>query len=131
MSPPALILFGHGARDPEWARPFHRLQQILRARQPGRRVELAFLDFIEPPLDEAIGRLVADGCQRIRVVPIFIAQGGHVKADLYRLTHEARQRWPDLDIESLTAIGEAGGVLEAIADFALGDEAAGAAGRPN
>ena len=120
MDLPALILFGHGARDPEWARPFHRLQQILHERHPGQRVELAFLDFIKPPLDEAIGRLVAEGCRRIRVVPIFVAQGGHVKADLQRLTQEARARWPGLEIESLTAIGEVDGVLEAIADFALG-----------
>ena len=38
----AVILFAHGARDPEWARPFERLRTALLALSPGLAVETAY-----------------------------------------------------------------------------------------
>ena len=39
-----LLLFAHGARDPNWARPFQAVADRVRAARPGVPVELAFLD---------------------------------------------------------------------------------------
>ncbi|HQC73311.1 MAG TPA: cobalamin biosynthesis protein CbiX, partial [Candidatus Competibacteraceae bacterium] len=39
----ALILFAHGARDPEWANPMRRVQAVVRQRMSTVPVELAFL----------------------------------------------------------------------------------------
>ena len=39
----SIILFAHGARDPEWARPFERLRASLVARSPSTPVALAYL----------------------------------------------------------------------------------------
>jgi sirohydrochlorin cobaltochelatase len=39
-----LVLFAHGSRDPEWARPFERIAAILRERLPATAVGLAFLE---------------------------------------------------------------------------------------
>ena len=44
----ALILFAHGARDPEWASPMRRVQAAIRKRLGGVQVELAFLEFMAP-----------------------------------------------------------------------------------
>lgn len=112
----AVVLFGHGARDPEWARPMERIRAALE--QQGVRVELAFLEFMTPPLADAIGRLVAGGADRIAVVPVFLAQGGHLKRDLPLLVEEARGAHPDCAITLARAAGEADGVVSAMADYA-------------
>lgn len=114
----AIVLFGHGARDPAWAQPLWRVRDQLVAAAPHVGVELAFLEFIEPTLDVAIDSLVAGGARRIVVVPMFIAQGGHLKADLPKLVAAARVRHPGCDIVQALAVGEADPVIAAIADYA-------------
>ena len=71
-----LILFAHGARDPEWAAPVRRVQTAIRQRAPSLRVELAFLEFMAPDLAACGADLVAAGCRDIAILPMFIAQGG-------------------------------------------------------
>ena len=71
MSQHALILFAHGARDPRWAEPFQRLQEITQAQLPHTTVALAFLEFMTPDLPTLVAQLVASGCNAVTVVPIF------------------------------------------------------------
>ena len=34
-----ILLFGHGARNPEWAQPFHRIREAILQREPAALVE--------------------------------------------------------------------------------------------
>ncbi|THF63867.1 cobalamin biosynthesis protein CbiX [Pseudothauera nasutitermitis] len=115
----AVILFGHGARDPEWAGPMRRTRERILAEAPGLRVELAFLEFMEPRLDELLDRLAADGAREVSVVPMFLAQGGHLKRDLPALIAAAGARHPDMRIMLGAAVGEDEGVVAAMAARAL------------
>ena len=54
----------------------------LLARADAPKVELAFLEFMSPTLPEAIAALVQGGVCKVAVVPVFLAQGGHLKRDL-------------------------------------------------
>ncbi|TMH04580.1 MAG: cobalamin biosynthesis protein CbiX, partial [Betaproteobacteria bacterium] len=45
-----LLLIAHGARNPDWAAPFHDMAERVRAAQPGVPVELAFLELMSPTL---------------------------------------------------------------------------------
>ena len=45
-----LLLFAHGARDPNWARPFQAVADRCRAARGEGRVALAFLEFMTPDL---------------------------------------------------------------------------------
>lgn len=114
----AIVLFGHGARDPEWAGPMRRIRDAVLARPEAPRTELAFLEFMAPTLPEAIAELAAGGARRIAVVPMFLAQGGHLKRDLPVLLDEARAAHPDCEIMLATAAGEAEPVVAAMADYA-------------
>ena len=116
----AVVLFGHGARDPEWAGPMRRIRECLLAQPDAPQVELAFLEFMTPTLPEAIAALAAEGARRVAVVPIFLAQGGHLKRDLPVLLEEARAAHPGCEITLATAAGEADPVVAAMADYALG-----------
>lgn len=114
-----ILLYGHGARNPEWAAPFHRIRDAIKARDPGALVEPGFLELMRPTFDEGIACLVDQGATRIVVVPIFMAAGSHVKKDLPRLAGDAMDRHPGLAIELAAPVGEIESVLAAMADFAL------------
>lgn len=114
-----LILFGHGARDPRWAEPMERLRERLTASVPQVSVELAFLELMEPSLPAAAARLLATGCDRIVIVPIFLGQGGHVRRDLAALVQSLRDEHPGIDVRCALAVGEDAAVLDALAAYCL------------
>lgn len=114
----ALILFAHGARDPAWADPFHRIVARVRRLHPQTRVELAFLESMQPDLASVIARLGSD-FQRVSVVPLFLAQGGHLREDLPRLIDAIRGNHPGLRIDVAPAIGDSEELTDAIADWAF------------
>ena len=111
----ATILFAHGARDPEWARPVEALRARILANSTTANVRTAFLEFMTPTLDAAIDGLVADGARSITIVPVFLAQGGHLKRDLPLMMERARARHPDVELVLAGVIGEQAGVIEAMA----------------
>ena len=80
-----LVLFAHGARDPEWAEPFRAIAARVAETRPDLAVKLAFLEFQGPALADAINELVAAGHGNIRIAPLFMAQGGHLKNDVPKL----------------------------------------------
>ena len=53
--------------------------------------------------------------RELRVVPVFLGAGGHLKSDLPRMVDELRLRYPDLAIAVDPPIGEQAGVIAAIA----------------
>lgn len=114
----AIILFAHGARDPAWARPFETMAAHMR-QASSSRVDLAFLELMEPRLEDAIQAQVSAGCERITVVPAFLGAGGHVRRDLPALIDQLRERHPQVRIEATCAIGESPQVMAALAEAAL------------
>jgi sirohydrochlorin cobaltochelatase len=106
-----IVLFAHGSRDREWARPFETLAVTLAAQVKGP-VALAYLEFMQPALADAIATLVRQGATSIRVVPVFLGAGGHVKNDLPQLVARLGAKFP---IRLEAPIGEQSVVIEAIA----------------
>jgi sirohydrochlorin cobaltochelatase len=115
----ALILFAHGARDPEWADPMRRVQAAIRERAPALRVELAFLEFMVPNLEECLRELIGGGATRIVVQPMFIARGGHIKRDLPELVEQLRLSWPGVEFVLNGVIGENESVIQAMASAVM------------
>lgn len=114
----AIVLFAHGARDPEWARPVQAIRSRMLELEPGLRVDTAYLEFMSPTLPETIDKLAATGTRDILIVPLFMAQSGHTKRDLPALLNAARLRHPSLTLRIATPIGEAPEVVLAIARYA-------------
>jgi len=113
-----LLLFAHGARDPQWARPFQAVAERCRP-ACGGRVALAFLEFMTPDLLAAGHALVAAGCTRVDVVPLFLGAGGHVRKDIPGLLVRLQAAHPGVRFTLRPAIGEAGPVIAAMAAVAL------------
>jgi sirohydrochlorin cobaltochelatase len=115
MAGRALVLFAHGARDPDWARPFRQLALEVAEQVPGERVALAFLELMQPSLGECVAALHAEGIRRFRVVPVFFGSGGHLKIDLPRLIAEVKNKLKDVEIDLEPPVGEQPEVITAIA----------------
>ena len=120
MEKTALIIFAHGARDPEWANPMRRVRAAVQQRDPTLRVELAFLEFMTPNLGDCASMLVQEGCEAIAVVPMFIAQGGHLKNEVPLLMDELRNAHPDVRFVLSPPVGETEPIVQAMATYALG-----------
>lgn len=113
----ALVLFGHGARDPRWREPFDRLAVQVASNHPGP-VSLAFLELMQPDLEHACRDVVARGAQAIVVVPLFLGTGGHIRRDLPLLLEKAA-RGCGVAVTAAAPAGEDAAVLEALAAYCL------------
>lgn len=107
-----IVLVAHGSRDAEWSRPFERLAAALERKLPAVAVALCYLEH-GPSLEEALAALVAKGVGAIRVVPVFLGAGGHVKQDIPRLVAAAN---PGVPVSIDSPIGEQSQLIEAIAE---------------
>jgi sirohydrochlorin cobaltochelatase len=107
-----IVLLGHGSRDPEWSQPFEKIAVSVGKRLPAVAVALAYLEH-GPSLEEAVTALAAKGALSVRVVPLFLGTGGHVRDDLPKLVAEAKR--PDMTLVLEKPIGEQAEVIEAIA----------------
>lgn len=104
------MLFAHGSRDPEWSAPFRKIKEALEKK--GLLVELAYLEIMQPSLGEALQALVARHADSIRVVPVFLGYGGHLRKDLPALVAAADAQ---VQVTIDPPVGEAPQVIEAIA----------------
>jgi len=59
-----IVLFAHGARDPEWSRPFEAICARVRSSRPEYPIALAYLEMMSPTLEEAIAGLIAEARRR-------------------------------------------------------------------
>lgn len=120
MSNPVVILFAHGARDPAWAQPFQALRDALLVARPEGRVELAFLELMEPGLPDLVATLADEGVQEVVVVPVFLGRGGHLRRDFPVLMDAARARAPQVKVRETPAVGELPAVIAAMSGAILG-----------
>jgi sirohydrochlorin cobaltochelatase len=119
MSNPVVILFAHGARDPAWAQPFQALRDALLVARPEGRVELAFLELMEPALPDLVATLADEGVEEIIVVPVFLGRGGHLRRDFPVLMDAARARAPEVTVRETPAVGELPAVIAAMSGAIL------------
>jgi sirohydrochlorin cobaltochelatase len=117
MNTKAIVLFGHGARDARWREPFDRLASLWKAQHPNVQIELAFLELMQPSLEEAITSQVSAGATEVVVVPVFFGQGGHLRNDFPVLLSACQEKFAGIKLSSTPAVGEDEVVLQAIIDF--------------
>jgi sirohydrochlorin cobaltochelatase len=115
----AIVLFGHGSRDPLWRLPMETVAARLRTLAPGTPVRCAFLELEQPDLPTAAAELIAAGADQVSVVPMFLGTGRHAREDLPALVQQLRRSYPSVDFALQKPVGEDGRVLDLIAKIAL------------
>lgn len=114
----AILLFAHGSSDAAWAAPFERIAQRLREKMPGARVVIAYLERMAPDFATAVDVLHKEGVTHITVAPLFLAVGGHMRADFPVLVEAARARY-SVEFTVLPVLGEIETVQAAMVDAIL------------
>lgn len=113
-----LILFAHGSPDARWRAPFEALARELQAIHGVPAVQLAFMEFASPSLEEAAVTALAAGFRHLRLLPLFMAGGGHVGRDIPRMASTVESRHPELQLEILPPAGEDPRVQSALREIA-------------
>jgi sirohydrochlorin cobaltochelatase len=100
----AVLIAGHGSRDSEGIAEFLELGRHLRPRWPDVPVEIAFLEFARPTIQEGIDRLAQGRPEMIVVLPGVLMAAGHAKNDMASEVRLARSRHPGIDIKMGAAL---------------------------
>lgn len=82
MTETAVLLCGHGSRDPEAITEFELLAAALRLRLPQVDFAVGYLEFARPTIRDGLAALAARGARRILAVPGMLFAASHVKNDL-------------------------------------------------
>jgi sirohydrochlorin cobaltochelatase len=102
---PALLVVGHGSRDPRGAREFHELVALVRDHEPSLAVEGGFIELSRPPISECVSRLVESGARRIAAVPLMLLAAGHAKDDIPASLVREKMSHPGIDFAYGRALG--------------------------
>lgn len=104
-----ILLVGHGSRDDEGADEFRefaaKVQAVIKNQKPDFLetphlpsgepiVQPCFLELADPPILDTIDRCVAEGAERIIVMPLFLVPAGHMKTDVPSSVNLSRVRYP-------------------------------------
>jgi sirohydrochlorin cobaltochelatase len=113
----ALLLIGHGSRDPEAAAEYREFAAAL-SNQLQRPVYPCFLEFADPPIVEGIRACLEAGVRRIIALPLFLGPAGHQKNDVPTILNWARQQWPQVEFKYGVPLGVQSQIIEVFAQRA-------------
>ena len=116
-----IILFAHGSRDPLWRAPVEAVGKRITERAPDSLVACAYLELTTPDLPSCASQLIAQGADRLSVLPLFLGIGKHAREDLPQLISTLRLTYPHIPVVLQPSIGEQARLLDVIADLALGE----------
>jgi sirohydrochlorin cobaltochelatase len=94
MMKEAILLVGHGSRDPEGNEEFLSFAERAREVFPNRVVEPCFIELADPTIQMGIDRCVTQGASRIVALPITLFAAGHVKVEIPAVLDAAQTRYP-------------------------------------
>jgi sirohydrochlorin cobaltochelatase len=103
-SEPALLIVGHGSRDPRGAQEFHELVSLVRDHAP-MPVEGGFIELSRPPISECVNNLRERGAREVSAVPLMLLAAGHAKDDVPATLVREKMTHPDLDFHYGRALG--------------------------
>lgn len=101
-----LILIAHGSRNARWRASVERVAAAVDSRLGARGPLLAYMDHAPPTLMDAAAEAVAGGETTLLVLPLFLAEEGHVERDVHPLVDEVRRAWPEVRVELMDPIGQ-------------------------
>jgi sirohydrochlorin cobaltochelatase len=115
MSETAVLLCGHGSRDPEAITEFELAAAALRPRLPQFDFATGYLEFARPTIRDGLALLAARGARRILAVPGMLFAASHVKNDLPWEMNTFAADNPGVDVRLARDLGIDATLLQAAA----------------
>jgi sirohydrochlorin cobaltochelatase len=94
----ALLLVGHGSRDPDGQREFLEFATKVQQAAGSRPVVPCFLELAEPTIPQGLARCMELGYRDIAAVPVLLFAARHNKHDVPGEFDHVREHHPDLRI---------------------------------
>jgi sirohydrochlorin ferrochelatase len=107
----AVLLIAHGSRRAEANRDLDWLAEQLRGQGTYPHVQTSYLELTEPGIEAGGERCVAEGAQRVLMLPYFLSPGVHVREDLIEARDKLRERFPDVGFELAEPLGRHPGLV--------------------
>ena len=115
----AVILLAHGSRDKQWQAPFFAMADKIKVSmekedsEHSTLVELAFMELATPTLEEVVHTLFRQGVDTIEVLPLFFAEGRHLRQDVPKQIEQLHEQY-DIEISLQAPVGQSETVISAI-----------------
>lgn len=103
-TPPALVLFSHGSLLCGSGQALQAHAQNIRDLHRYAAVEIGYLNYNQPSIEEAVARCRAAGAREIVIVPYFLVAGKFVTVDLPARLKDVLAQNPDLLYHEAKAI---------------------------
>jgi len=116
MTQTAVLLCGHGSRDPEAVAEFELAAGALRPRLPEFDFATGYLEFACPTIRDGLALLAARGARRIFAIPGMLFAASHVKNDLPWEMNSFIAENPGVDVRLGRDLGIDPKLLHAAAD---------------
>jgi sirohydrochlorin cobaltochelatase len=125
MTETAVLICGHGSRDPEAITEFELVAAALRSRLPGFDFATGYLEFARPTIRDGLTTLMARGARQILAIPGMLFAASHVKNDLPREMNSFMADNPEINVRLGRDLAIDAKLLRAAADriAAVGDPA--------
>jgi len=94
----AILLMAHGSRIAEANTAVNEIAAMVKQFGDYDIVEVSFRENHAPNIQQGIDACVAQGAERILLVPYFLYLGAHVQEDLPKELEEARLRHPGVEM---------------------------------
>lgn len=97
MKKTAILLMAHGSRIPEANDAVKEIAAMVEKMTGYDIVEISYREQHLPNIQQGIDACVAQGAERILLMPYFLFIGAHVQEDLPEEMDRARKRYPDIE----------------------------------
>jgi sirohydrochlorin ferrochelatase len=111
----AILIMAHGSRIPEANDAAREIAARVKQMTKFPIVEVSFREQHQPDIQQGVDRCVAQGAQRILLVPYLLYLWAHVLEDLPEELEEARKRYPNVEM----ALGRHLGVHQKLAEIVV------------
>lgn len=111
----AILLMAHGSRIPEANDAVRAIAAMVKEMAGFDIVEVSFREQHSPNIQEGVDACVAQGAERILLMPYFLYMGAHVQEDLPEELAQARKRYPNVAM----AMGKHLGVHKKLAEIVV------------
>lgn len=94
-----VLFLAHGSRREAGNDEIRNIVHKVRADdQENRAFGLAFLEFGQPDISQAVANLAELGVDRITAIPLFLAAGKHIWQDIPDVLQQQQQKYPHIHI---------------------------------
>ena len=101
----ALLLMAHGSRIPEANDAAREIAGMVREMTGFEIIEVSFREQHLPNIQQGIDACVAQGAERVLLMPYFLFVGAHVQEDLPEEMAQARLRHPGVQFAMGSHLG--------------------------